>query len=101
MRRPLGGSWLAAWRFLASLSVYAWPSATLHGGGLHDLVAFFDSMNALAHGRTPSLDFHTSLGPADSAAMRDAHQEYLTRRFRLAAKSADWRLYEKSSPPKT
>ena len=43
-------------------AVYALPSATLHGGGLHDLVAFFDGINAVAHGRTPSLDFRTPLG---------------------------------------
>lgn len=53
---------LAGGLAVLGFAVYAQPRATLHGGGLHDLVAFFDGINALAHGRTPSLDFHTPLG---------------------------------------
>ena len=36
----------------------------------------------------------TPMGPTNSVAMHDAHEGYLAKRFRLAAKSADWRLYE-------
>ena len=63
IRNEAAFSWLVAGGLaVLGFIVYAQPSATLHGGGLHDLIAFFDSINAVAHGRTPSLDFHTPLG---------------------------------------
>ena len=62
-------------------------------GGLSSEALFAD-VQCVMHPKSP-------MGPANSAVMRDAHQEYLTRRFRPVAKSADWRLHEKSPPPKT